>query len=99
MEKNDMTMFTVTGTLTNVFKTPLATNRDGEQYGGDYKIQLLGEIPLQNGETRFEMVDLKIQDPALYGDLKGSSITVPVGAVAMGKNNLVYFIPKGAKPS
>ncbi|MGH0054036.1 MAG: hypothetical protein ACQ5SW_11650 [Sphaerochaetaceae bacterium] len=93
-----MSMFTVTGQVVNIFKTPEATNKDGESYGGDYKIQLLGELPLPNGETRHEMIDLKVHDVDVYKPYLNKRLTVPVGSLALAKNKLVHFIPKGSAP-
>ena len=93
-----MSMFTVSGQVVNIFKTPQGTNREGESYGGDYKVQILGEIPLPNGETRHEMIDLKVQDTEIYKPYLGKRLTVPVGSLALAKNKIVHFIPKGAQP-
>lgn len=96
-----MSMFTVTGLLVNIFKTPEGKNSDGDTYGGDYKIQVMGEIPLPNGETRHEMIDLKVPDLDVFSTYKtflNARITVPIGAIAMAKNKIVYFIPRGSEP-
>lgn len=93
-----MSMFTVTGQLIHIFKTPEGKNSEGETYGGDYKIQLLGELPLPNGETRHEMIDLKVHDVEPYKEFLSGRITVPVGALALAKNKIVYFIPRGSEP-
>lgn len=93
-----MSMFTVTGLVVNIFKTPEAKNADGETYGGDHKIQIMGELPLPNGETRHEMIDLKVHDVSEYKGFLNARITVPVGSMALAKNKIVHFIPKGSSP-
>ena len=94
-----MSMFTVTGLLVNIFRTPEGKNQEGETYGGDYKIQVLGELPLPNGETRQEMVDLKVHDVESYKGLLNKRISVPVGSLALAKNKIVHFIPRGSMPA
>ena len=93
-----MSMFTITGTVVNIFKILVGTNSEGQQYGGDHKIQLMGEVPLPNGETRHEMIDLKVEDIETYKSFMTQRITVLIGALALAKNKLVYFIPRGSEP-
>ena len=50
-------MFTVTAQVVHVFRTPEKTNKEtGEVWGGQDKVQLLGDMPLQNGEYKKEMI-------------------------------------------
>lgn len=88
-------LFQVSGQLINVFVSPKSTNQEGKEYGGDHKIQLLGDIAMSNGETRKEMITLKVHD---VGDLQtkiGGSVTAPIGVFAKG-SNITYYIPKGS---
>lgn len=93
-----MSLLTMTGQLLNVFKTPLGTNKDGKEFGGNYKIQVLGSVDLQNGETKNQLIDLTCHDINDFEKHHGAMISFPVGVMAMAKNQVVYFIPKGAKP-
>ena len=93
-----MSMFTVSGVLVNIFKTPQGKNAEGETFGGDHKIQVMGEIPLANGETRHEMIDLKVHDVDIYKTYMNKRLSVPIGTMALAKNKIVYFIPKGSQP-
>lgn len=89
-------LFQVSGQLINVFVSPVSKNNEGQEYGGDHKIQLLGDISMSNGETRKEMITLKVHD---VGDLEtsiGSSVTAPIGVFAKG-GNITYYIPKGSQ--
>lgn len=89
-------LFQVTGQLVNVFTTPIG-ERDGEKFGGDSKIQLLGDIAMKNGEIRKEMVTLKIEDPKLAENLSlGDTVIAPIGVFAQG-GNITYYIPKGSQ--
>ena len=42
-------MFMLSGKLINIFETPKGKTKDGEEYGGDFKLQILHE------NTRSEM--------------------------------------------
>ena len=46
-----MSLLTMSGRLINVFQTPKG-NRDGKDFGGQDKIQVLGAVTLQNGEVK-----------------------------------------------
>lgn len=45
-------MLSMTGQLLNVFENPRGVTKEGREYGGNYKIQVLGAVTLQNGETK-----------------------------------------------
>lgn len=92
-----MALLTMTGILLNVFKTPLS-QKDGKEFGGNYKIQVLGSVDLQNGENKKQLIDLTCHDIDAFEPYEGTEISFPVGVVAMAKNQAVFFIPKGAKP-
>jgi hypothetical protein len=89
-------MLTLTGQLINTFTTP-AGERNGEPYPETNKIQLLGEIPLPNGEVKNGLIDLTSHSIGDFKNLETKKIRVPVGAMVSGKN-VIYFIPKGSKP-
>jgi len=94
-----MSMFTVTGKVMHVFIQPGSVDRDTGVKGEDsVRLQLLGEMPVQNGESRLDMVTVKVEDKKTFDDLKGKSIRLAVGAFAPSKGQIIYFIPKGAKP-
>ena len=54
-------MLVLEGTLINVFETQRVT-RDGKEYGGESKIQVMYENKLANGEIRTEMETLTVAD-------------------------------------
>jgi hypothetical protein len=91
-------MLLMTGQLLNVFKTVKNTNAEGKEYGGQHKIQVLGAVSLPNGETQNKLVDLTCHDVAAFEAHQGKSVTFPVGVMAQGKGQVIYYIPKGAKP-
>lgn len=89
-------MFSITGQVLKVFKAPEGKTKAGENYGGDYRLQLLGTQRLKNGEVKNELVTLSM--PSKWGvDLFkciGSTITIPVAVMA--SNSVVKaYIPDG----
>ena len=44
-------MLVLEGILINVFETPKGVTRDGKEYGGESKIQVMYENTLANGEN------------------------------------------------
>jgi hypothetical protein len=94
-----MSMLTMTGTLLNVFKTPEGKNKEGESFGGNQKIQVLGSVFLQNGEERKQLIDLTCHEVDSFEPLLGEDISFPVGVMSPGKNQTIFFIPRGSKPA
>ncbi|WP_309568453.1 hypothetical protein [Achromobacter aegrifaciens] len=92
-------MLLMTGQLLNVFENPKGISKDGKEFGGQSKIQVLGEVLLQNGEVKRELVDLTCHDIGCFSPHLGASISFPVGVMSAAKNQTVFFIPKGSKPS
>jgi hypothetical protein len=88
-------MITLNGKLINTFKSPEGTNKEGEKYGGQHKIQMLAELDLPNGEMRVEMLTLTAPSIEVFKRHLGRHITVPVGAFVSGKA-ILWFIPKNA---
>jgi len=93
-------MFTMTGQVINVFITPRKTNKsNGEEYGGDDKVQIMGDIPLDNGQSRKELVEIKTSEPETFQKLLGKPVTLPISFYAPQKGSVIYFMPKGHKVS
>lgn len=79
-------MFLLKGTLINVFETPKGKTKEGEDYGGEDRIQVLHENTLKNGEKRMDLVDLTVGDVSPYKDKLNAPISVPVAiSVWQGK--------------
>ncbi|WP_030008344.1 hypothetical protein [Picosynechococcus sp. NKBG042902] len=89
-------MLYLQGQVINCFQAPKGTLKDGTEYGGQAKIQIMGDIALKNGEYRKELLTLSC-DAGLFSGLEGQNIVIPVGVMATGKA-IAYFIPKGSKP-
>lgn len=90
-------MLTLRGKIINVYQQPKG-EKDGKEYGGQDKIQMMGEVTLQNGDTRVEMLNLTAHNVKDFQDFINKDISVPVGIMATGKT-LIYFIPKGSRPT
>jgi hypothetical protein len=93
-----MSMLHMSGQVINVFDVPEGVSKKtGEAYGGQFKIQLMAENELQNGQKRVELVDLTVDQPSLYKPLVGQRVRVPVGAFVNG-TKVQFFALKGARP-
>jgi len=90
-----MSMITLNGQLINTFTAPKGTNKDGEEYGGQDKIQLLAKMELPNGEHRMEMLTLTAPNVEPFKAHLNKLIRVPAGAFVSGKS-IQWFIPKSA---
>ena len=91
-------MFSITGQVITVFKAPEGKTKAGENYGGDYRVQVLGELALKNGEVKRELVTLSMPSRwgrELFGAI-GTVVTLPVGVMA--SNSVVKaFIPENTE--
>lgn len=90
-------MLTLNGTVQNVFQSPKGINKEGKEYGGQDRVQILAETELQNGETRLELVNLTVTNSGSYESLKGQQVRVPVGVFASGRS-VAFYALKGAEP-
>jgi len=87
-------MFNVTGKIMNVFSSAAT-----EKYDASYKVQILGETDLPDGQCKMEMLTLNVPK-TIYDSLQGQEgqeITLPIGFYVKN-NQLITFYPKnGAK--
>lgn len=92
-------MFTVTGQVLKTFIQPAVVNNETGVLGEpSTKVQLMGEMPVQGGESRLDLITLTIQDRKTYDSLTGKTVRIPLGFFAPQKGNIVYFVPKGSIP-
>lgn len=84
-------MFSITGTLVHTYRAPLRRGADANEVEKD-RIQILGDIPLANGETRKDLVNITVPDVRKYEGEEGTIITVAVGVFAPAKGQILYFI-------
>jgi hypothetical protein len=88
-------MLTLKGKLINTFVTPKG-EKDGKEYGGQDKVQIIGDIQLPNGETKVDMFTLTAHNVSEFKSYIGKEVRVPIGIFAAAKS-LTYYIPKGSK--
>lgn len=94
-----ISMFTVTGQVVKLFTQQGRVDKEtGELGDSSPKVQLLGEMPVQGGETRLELITLKVENVETYKTLLGKRIRVPLGFFSPSKGSIVFFIPKGSSP-
>lgn len=84
-------MYTVTAQVINAFHVPAT-----EKYEESFKVQLMGDTHLKDGQIKKEMLTLTVP-PKIYEDMVvsvGSEVTLPVSFFVRG-NQLQPFYPKG----
>lgn len=90
-----MSMLTLNGQVANIYESPRGTNKTtGEVFGGQSRIQIMCENTLQNGEKRFELVDLTLDDVTPYRDAIGKPVSVPVGVYINAGKPAFYALKK-----
>lgn len=89
-------MLTLKAQVVNTYTAPTGKSKDGQEYGGEHKVQLQGINVLKNGEKRVELLTLTTSDVSVFEKAQGKIITVDIGAFST-KNGIQYFIPKHAK--
>lgn len=92
-------MFTVTGQVLKTFIQPGQVDKEtGEVGKPSTKVQIMGEMPVQGGDSKLDLITLTVENQKTYDDLKGKKIRLPLGFFAPQKGNIVYFVPKGSSP-
>lgn len=88
-----MNMLTLHGKVANVYESAKGVNKTtGETYGGEDRLQLMCENRLRNGERRFELFDLSIDDAGQYRSRVGQAVNVPVGVYVNNGKPQFYAI-------
>ena len=91
-------MLQIAGQVVNVFTLDGGKDKDGQEYSERYKVQLMGNIALPNGDTKYDLMDLTVENLTDWVGLKGKNISIDIGVFAPSKGNIVFFVRKGAKP-
>lgn len=84
-------MFNATGQIINLFKNPAS-----EKYEASYKVQILGDMPLVDGQVKKEMLTLNVP-LSVFNSLQGRTgeeVTIPIGFYVNKSGSLVTFYPK-----
>lgn len=91
-------MLTLCGSVVRVFEAPGGTDRKtGETYEGGHRVQLLAEIPLENGDSKLDLVTLSTDTPEVYRELGNRWVRVPVRAYAT-KTGVGFSALRGQSP-
>lgn len=96
-----MSMFQVTGTVIHTYDAPASVDKKtGEILREEKaKVQLIGDMPLPNGQSRYDMITLSCEDRREFEQLRGKKVSVPLGMFSPAKDQIIYFIPKGGHPA
>ena len=91
-------MLTLSGRVAHVFLNPQSVDRKtGEIRDAKYKVQLLCDVPLQNGETRMDLQTVTTDQEGVFQAAMGKLVCLPVGVFSTGKSVLFYAL-KGCSP-
>lgn len=76
-------MLKIQGNLLNIFMSNDFTKEDGEVIKGKTKLQLLTKVPLKNGGTKNELIDLSIppEKVAKYTGKENTNVEVDVAII------------------
>lgn len=89
-------MYNVKGQIINLFQSPAT-----EKYDAAYRVQVLGDMPMMDGQVKKEMLTLNVPIEvfnSLQGRI-GKDVTLPIGFY-IKNGQLVTFYPKhGAEKS
>lgn len=91
-------MLQITGQVVNVFTVEGGTDKEGKEFSERYKVQLMGNVALPNGDAKYDLMDLTVESLDDWASLQGKSVSIDIGAFAPSKGTIIYFVRKGAKP-
>ena len=93
-----MAMLTLNGTVQNVYEQPESKDKEtGEIRPASLRAQILCENTTQSGETKLEMVTLKVHTEA-FRSLVGQKVRVPVGAFVANGGIMFYALRNEVQP-
>ena len=93
-----MSMLTLNGVLQNVYSQPERKDeKTGEIRPASLHAQILAENVTQSGETKLEMVTLKVHTEA-FRNLVGQKVRIPVGAFIASGSIKYYALRNEAQP-
>lgn len=84
-------MLKLSGILVNTFRAPIRKNAEAGEHEKD-KLQLLGEVLLNNGEVRKDLVTITVPDVRKYEGAEGTEVSLPVGVFSPAKGQVIYFV-------
>ena len=91
-------MLQITGKVINLFTVEGGKDKEGKEFAEKHKVQLMGNVALPNGDSKYDLMDLTVESLDDWTSLQSKQIAIDIGAFAPAKGNIVYFVRKGAKP-
>lgn len=98
-------MFFVEGLIHKIFDDPGFVHRDtGEVDPDKPQVQILGEIPLRNGQSKSQLESFSVSDPSFYKPFKGRFVKIPFTSYTpapkvLGKQPVTYYaLAEGVLP-
>lgn len=91
-----MSMFTIRGEVVHVFTAPKGVSKSGQEYGGQDKVQILGDIPLKGGSSRKDLITLSTDQGSSLKQMQGRSVSCPVSFFS-SNGSVSFFVPEGHK--
>lgn len=82
-------MIKLCGKVINLYISPEGVNKDGQKYGGEYRLQLQREEFLKNDEKKIVTEDLKINSSVFAQYKVGEDVELSVSLFV--RNNKAYF--------
>ena len=80
-------MIKLEGIVLNVFTQQGGKDKKtGDQFADRDKVQILGAMDLPNGDVKNELFTLSVENYRDFSDFLNQKISIPVGAMAMGRN-------------
>ena len=92
-----MNMLTLNGQVVNVFQSPTGKNKEGVEYGGQDRVQIMAQNTLKNGDTRVDLINLTVTNSEAYKTLQGRNVRVPVGVFAKD-GTINFYVAPGTLP-
>ena len=91
-------MLQITGKVINLFTVEGGKDKEGKEFAEKHKVQLMGNVALPNGDSKYDLMDLSVDDLSVWTGLQGKDIAIDIGAFAPAKGSIIYFVRKGSKP-
>ena len=95
--------FKLSGSVLNVFQAPAGKTREGTEYGGDYRVQLLSTDTLKNGEQKVVQTEVSIGTDAGRADrwkqALGEHVTVAAAVYAINGDIRVQLANQNVVPA
>ncbi len=97
---SSLPMLLMTGRVDNIFLQPQRLNeKTGVTYGGQHKLQLRVDMPLENGDCRRDIVTLSTIYPDYFRAMIDEFVSLPVGVMASGGQTHFYVLKSWVPPS